>query len=121
MGFHQMETVIGLGCRHDLCGRTLPHNGQIFMARKHIDNVGGPRARTLQYLQHGLFGIANYAIDIGYKLLYGGAMAQVLMTVSIPPELREQVRQQAQAENRNLSNMVAELLRIAIVEKNKAA
>lgn len=44
----------------------------------------------------------------------------VILTVSLPPELREQVKQQAQAENRNLSNMVTVLLKEAM-EKRKAA
>lgn len=43
-----------------------------------------------------------------------------IMTVSLPAELREKVKEQAKQEGRNLSNMVAELLRRGM-QKEKAA
>jgi len=42
-----------------------------------------------------------------------------VMSISIPPDLRKQVRERAQKEGRSVSNMIAELLRRGM-EQEKA-
>lgn len=44
-----------------------------------------------------------------------------VMTISITPDLRQRVKKQAEKEGRNVSNMVAELLKRGMQKGSQAA